>query len=129
MKTLLALLLSFGNLHDHPFAGRWTVLPPRCAFQVQGFRHQEQIKAVEDAFLALLPRSTPSRALSGGPTSARRIMLRDSPLLLCDLQDKAGVEVYLPHPEHKAFGAVASSHSRQSLGGRLHRAEITHFIR
>lgn len=67
----------------------------------------EQIQAVEEAFKALPGKIDTIIDFEWGTNVSPEG--KDEGLTHCffvTFKDKAGLEVYLPHPDHKAFGAV-----------------------
>ena len=67
----------------------------------------EQIKAVEDAFRDLPKKINTITGYEWGTNVSPEG--KDDGFTHCfflTFKDKAGVEVYLPHPDHKAFGAL-----------------------
>lgn len=67
----------------------------------------EQIKVVEDAFKALPEKIDTIVDFEWGTNVSPEG--KDDGLTHCffvTFKDKAGLEVYLPHPDHKAFGAI-----------------------
>lgn len=108
MKTLLAILVCAltltmtSSIHaaDGPY--RHVVL-----FKFKDSATKEQIKAVETAFAALPSKINTIQSLEWGTNVSPE--KHDEGFTHCyflTFKDKAGVEVYLPHPEHKAFGAL-----------------------
>jgi hypothetical protein len=67
----------------------------------------DQIKAVEDAFRELPKKITTITGYEWG-TNVSPEGKNDgfTHCFFVTFKDKAGVEVYLPHPDHKAFGAL-----------------------
>jgi hypothetical protein len=108
MKTLLALLLSIlaismttsARAADGPY--RHVVL-----FKFKDSATKEQIKAVEDAFLALPSKINTIESLEWGTNvSPENHAEGFTHCFFVTFKDKAGVEVYLPHAAHKEFGTL-----------------------
>lgn len=108
MKTLLTILVCALTLAmnaslqaaDGPY--RHVVL-----FKFKDSATKEQIKAVETAFLALPSKINTIQSLEWGTNVSSE--KHDEGFTHCyflTFNDKSGVEVYIPHPEHKAFGAM-----------------------
>ena len=108
MKTLLATLVCVLTLTmtaslqaaDGPY--RHVVL-----FKFKDSATKQQIKAAEDAFAALPSKINTIQSLEWGTNVSPE--KHDEGFTHCffvTFKDKAGVEVYLPHPEHKAFGEL-----------------------
>ena len=67
----------------------------------------DQVKAVEDAFRALPTKITTITGYEWGTNVSPEG--KDDGFTHCffvTFKDKAGLEVYLPHPDHKAFGTL-----------------------
>jgi stress responsive alpha/beta barrel protein len=108
MKTLLAALLvllavsmnSSARAEDGPY--RHVVL-----FKFKDSASPEQIKAVEEAFLALPSKIDTIVSLEWGTNvSPEKHDQGYTHCFFVTFKDKSGVEVYLPHPAHKAFGEL-----------------------
>lgn len=108
MKTLLTILVCAltltmtASLQAADGTYRHVVL-----FKFKDSATKEQIKEVETAFLALPSKINTIQSLEWGTNVSPE--KHDEGFTHCfflTFKDKAGVEVYLPHPEHKAFGAL-----------------------
>jgi len=108
MKTLLALLLSVlaicmttsAQAADGPY--RHVVL-----FKFKDSATKEQIKEVEDAFRALPSKIDTIQSLEWGTNvSPENHAEGFTHCFFVTFKDKSGVEAYLPHAAHKAFGQL-----------------------
>jgi hypothetical protein len=103
LAFLVALTLSFlmnsADAADAPY--RHVVL-----FKLKDSATPEQVKAVEQAFLALPTKINTIVSLEWG-TNVSPENKNDgyTHCFFVTFKDKAGVDVYLPHPAHKEFGA------------------------
>jgi hypothetical protein len=108
MKSLLSVLLcvlalamnASLNAADGPY--RHVVL-----FKFKDSATPEQVKAVEEAFVELKSKVDTIQSLEWGTNVSPE--KHDEGFTHCffvTFKDKAGVEVYLPHAAHKAFGAL-----------------------
>jgi len=76
-------------------------------FQFKASATPEQVKAVEDAFRELPKKINTITGYEWGTNVSPEG--KDDGFTHCffvTFKDKAGLDVYLPHPDHKAFGAV-----------------------
>jgi quinol monooxygenase YgiN len=76
-------------------------------FQFKASATPEQVKAVEDAFRELPKKINTITGYEWGTNVSPEG--KDDGFTHCffvTFKDKAGLEVYLPHPDHKAFGAL-----------------------
>jgi hypothetical protein len=102
--TLVALtfllLMNSATAADAPY--RHVVL-----FKFKDSATPEQVKAVEAAFLALPTKINTIVSLEWG-TNVSPENKNDgyTHCFFVTFKDKAGVDVYLPHPAHKEFGAL-----------------------
>lgn len=95
----LILIMNSATAADAPY--RHVVL-----FKFKDSATPEQVKAVEAAFLALPSKINTIESLEWG-TNVSPEGKNDgyTHCFFVTFKDKAGVEVYLPHPAHKEFGA------------------------
>lgn len=108
MKSLIAVLLCvlpaamnpIANAADAPY--RHVVL-----FKFKNSASPEQIRKVETAFRALPGKIDAIQSLEWG-TNVSPENKNDgfTHCFFVTFKDKAGVDVYLPHPAHKEFGAT-----------------------
>src|SRR3954469_8560753 len=100
LLALLLLLMNSASAADAPY--RHVVL-----FKFKDSATPEQVKAVEAAFLALPTKINTIVDLEWG-TNVSPEGKNDgyTHCFFVTFNDKAGVEVYLPHPAHKEFGAL-----------------------
>jgi len=76
-------------------------------FQFKASATPEQVKAVEDAFRELPKKIDTITGYEWGTNVSPEG--KDDGFTHCffvTFKDKAGLDVYLPHPDHKAFGAL-----------------------
>ena len=104
MRALLlilvpAMLLSSGILQAADAPYRHVVF-----FKFKDDAAPEKVKAIEEAFVALSRKIDTVTGFEWG-TNVSPEGLNDgfTHCFLVTFRDKAGLEVYLPHPEHKAF--------------------------
>ena len=68
-----------------------------------------QVKEVEDAFRALPSKIKEIKSLEWGTNNSPEGLAQGfTHVFFVTFDDEAGREVYLPHPDHKAFGKVLS---------------------
>jgi hypothetical protein len=100
LSLTFLLLMNTASAADAPY--RHVVL-----FKFKDSATQEQVKAVEAAFLALPTKINTIVSLEWG-TNVSPENKNDgyTHCFFVTFKDKAGVDVYLPHPAHKEFGAL-----------------------
>lgn len=88
------------------------VLRHAVFFKFKETSSEEDIQRITDAFAAL-PSKIPEISDFQWGTNNSPEGLNDgfTHAFLLTFKDEAGREVYLPHPDHKAFGAVLGSHN------------------
>ncbi len=98
--TFFFLIMTNASASDAPY--RHVVL-----FKFKDDATAEQVKAVEEAFKALPSKIDTIVSLEWG-TNVSPEGKNDgyTHCFFVTFNDKAGVEVYLPHPAHKDFGAL-----------------------
>jgi hypothetical protein len=119
MKTLLTfatalLLMSTAPAADAPY--RHVVF-----FKFKDSASAEQVQAIEKDFIALAKKVDTVKAFEWG-TNVSPEGLNDgfTHCFLVTFADKAGLEVYLPHPAHRGVRGQAEAHFGQGLRARLH---------
>lgn len=100
--AITACMSSTASAADHTGVYRHVVL-----FKFKDSATPEQVKAVEDAFRALPSKINTITGYEWG-TNVSPEGKNDgyTHCFFVTFKDKAGVEVYLPHPAHKEFGAL-----------------------
>ena len=113
MKTRLLLFTAVGRsiiafvLSTQSSAAAAGVYRHVVLFKFKDTATPEQVKAVEDAFRALPTKINTITGYEWGTNVSPEG--KDDGFTHCffvTFKDKAGLEVYLPHPDHKAFGTL-----------------------
>lgn len=111
MKTLLSLLLAFFMMQATHAQSADKMLRHVVMFKFKDNTKAEDVKKVEDAFRKLPSQIQEIKGFEWGTNNSPEGLAQGfTHCFFLTFDSEAGRAAYLPHPAHKAFGAVLGPH-------------------
>lgn len=111
MKTLLSLLLAFFMMQATHAQSADKMLRHVVMFKFKENTKAEDVKKVEDAFRKLPSQIQEIKGFEWGTNNSPEGLAQGfTHCFFLTFDSEAGRAAYLPHPAHKAFGAVLGPH-------------------